>query len=496
MRASTRVRKRINPLSLTQNLKNNISMSTGNINNIKSNKNLDVSTNTKETGKNKIVEKNCDEKFEINKNINNTNILEDDFNITHEIKKKISFEKNDNTNFNKTKEIEFLYYQYVYNSFFQCVFCVSSILCAIMQYEWEYSTNSNNQKYDSVINIANCFCFISSICLCIVFIYEHFIICRISFLRKNLPERIWRKKSEQIFALILKLFLSFFHPNPLLKGININMYNEKYETAAMYSLNSIMTVFCLLRLWCIFKFYLIYSDYYSPRAYRVCQMNNFDTSLIFSMRANMTKTPQNAYLILFVFILSYCTYCLRIFERVLDDASGKNFSSMWNSLWCVFITMTTVGYGDYFPSSFLGRTIGIVSCTCGIFLISMLIVAISNLLELSSIEENVFKIMQRIKLTKEKDNIAAKLITKLAKVRNGNKKDLAKYKDCVSDEILLDMYYFKEKEKEISDTFPHYCDNDKLLDEIAVLETSIEEVKNNYDSLERQLIEITNMLKN
>ena len=370
------------------------------------------------------------------------------------------------------------------------------MICAIIQYELEYSLNINDTAINSVINIANYFCFISSICLWIGFIYEHFINCRISHLRKNLPERIWRKKYEEIIALIIKLLFTFFHPNPLLKGINISIYNEKFQVQEIFSLNSIMTVFCLLRLWCIFKFYLVYSDYYSPRAFRVCQMNNFDTSLIFSLRANMFKTPLNAYLILFFFILGYCSYCLRIFERGLNEVTGKDFSTIWNSLWCVIITMTTVGYGDYFPNSFLGRIIGIVSCTCGIFLISMLIVTISNLLELSPIEENVFKIMQRIKLTKEKDNIASKLLIQLTKNQSRKKKGLVQSKTCVNDQVLLDLYYLKEKEKEISDTFPHYCDNDKLLDELAILETSMDEIKENYDSLERQLLEIKTLLKN
>ena len=42
-------------------------------------------------------------------------------------------------------------------------------------------------------------------------------------------------------------------------------------------------------------------------------------------------------------------YLLHLFEKELDDMSGQNFSSMSNSIWNVIVTMTTVGYGDFFP---------------------------------------------------------------------------------------------------------------------------------------------------
>lgn len=408
-------------------------------------------------------------------------------------------EKDKNINFRKAKETEFLYYQYLYNSFFQCVFCISSVICAILQYEWEYSAyydfnKKDNLTSESVIYIANCFCFITSIFLWIVFIYEHFITCRILFLRKNLPERIFRKKREQIISLIYKLLVNLLHPCPFFIGIKLEIYNEKYNIYELHSLNSIMTVFCLLRLWCIFKFYLTYSDYFSPRSQRICQMNNFDTSLHYSMKANMTKAPQNAYLILFLIILGYCSYCLRIFERVLDEVSGKNFSSFWNTIWCLIITMTTVGYGDFFPSTFLGRIIGIMACICGVFLISMLIVAISNLLDLTPIEENVFKIIQRIKLTKQKDDIAAKFVTRYIKLLRKLKRNNQKVTKAMSDDLLLGIHYLKEKIKEIDDTFPHYGENDIIIDQLTRLDVSVEEIKEMYDGMQDQVNKIKEML--
>jgi len=404
------------------------------------------------------------------------------------------------TNFFKTKEIEFLYYQNLINSFFQCFFSLTTIICAVIQYEWEYSSRSiefdevNYKSTETIIKISNWFCFVTSILLWVTYIYEHFINCRIYYLRKNLPERILRKKPDLIMYLIIRLLINLFHPTPFFIGIDIEIFNDKYNFSAVHSINSIMTVLCLLRLWCIFKFYLVYSDYYSPRSQRICQMNNFETSLIFSMKANMSAAPQNAYLILFVIILTICSYSLRIFERVLDEETENNFSSFWNTIWCLIITMTTVGYGDYFPSSFLGRIVGIFACTCGIFLISMLIVTISNILELTTIEENVFKIIRRIKLNQQKDEIASKFVTKYLKNMVNSKKHKKVVSESINDDMLLGIYNLKEKMREIDDTFPHYGENDILKDQLTRMELSVDETKAFYNCIEDQIMEIKETL--
>ena len=74
---------------------------------------------------------------------------------------------------------------------------------------------------------------------------------------------------------------------------------------------------------------------------------------------------------------------LRSFERPLNDAQGVNedgtavgqdFSFVWNGIWCCIITMTTVGYGDFFAQSVGGRIVTLLMIFWGIFLISMMVV--------------------------------------------------------------------------------------------------------------------------
>ena len=63
---------------------------------------------------------------------------------------------------------------------------------------------------------------------------------------------------------------------------------------------------------------------------------------------------------------------LQIFEREVDE----NFKNLTTSMWNVIITLTTVGYGDYYPVTNLGRLIGIITAFWGVFFVSLFVVAL------------------------------------------------------------------------------------------------------------------------
>ncbi len=46
-------------------------------------------------------------------------------------------------------------------------------------------------------------------------------------------------------------------------------------------------------------------------------------------------------------------------------------------MWCVIITMTTVGFGDFVPKTQLGRVIAILACIWGNFLISLMVISLT-----------------------------------------------------------------------------------------------------------------------
>jgi voltage-gated potassium channel Kch len=104
------------------------------------------------------------------------------------------------------------------------------------------------------------------------------------------------------------------------------------------------------------------------------------------------------FLILIVFISSILIFALslRIAERdvpsVLSalNAAGQgsyatkdnDISSFDNAIWLTIITMTTVGYGDFYPRTIFGRVIDVILVVWGTFIVSLMVVVLTNTLNM------------------------------------------------------------------------------------------------------------------
>lgn len=395
------------------------------------------------------------------------------------------------SNFNDTKEYEFLYYQYKVNCGLQCIFSFMSMCSAIIEYEGYAS-----DKGDISSILASVVCMISSFFLWATIIFEFFIDCKILNQTKKLPEKIWRKYSKNVLKLIASLVLFFIHPSPMTHWVITTTHNDKYNIDVEIPINAYFTMICLFRCWFFIKFYLVNSSYSQPRTQRICEMNGFDTNLNFALKSSMSRSPFNFYSILFIIIISICSYGIRIFERGLDKESDLVFNNFWNCVWCLVITMTTVGYGDYIPSSAMGRIFVIFSCFCGVFLLSMLIVAITNILNIRGNEKNIYLILERVDLMEEKDILAARLVSryvKLLKLVKKNKQHAHHHKKQ-RDELLFSLFRFKEKCKEIDSTFPSYSNFDNIVDNLHFLERNVDSIQEKYATLNNIVKKISNKL--
>ena len=73
-------------------------------------------------------------------------------------------------------------------------------------------------------------------------------------------------------------------------------------------------------------------------------------------------------------------YQLRIFEGPISEFSGMNFNNYNNSMWNVVITLSSVGYGEFYAITFYGRLVAIIVCFWGVFIVSMFVLIVSSLL--------------------------------------------------------------------------------------------------------------------
>lgn len=105
--------------------------------------------------------------------------------------------------------------------------------------------------------------------------------------------------------------------------------------------------------------------------------------LQFAIKAELKERPMAVMAIFFMLSIVVSAFILRAAEMPADEQAGDRFgfSYIWNSMWCSFITIATVGYGDLYPVSTMGKIICVVIMFWGNFLISLIIVSLANLVE-------------------------------------------------------------------------------------------------------------------
>lgn len=86
-----------------------------------------------------------------------------------------------------------------------------------------------------------------------------------------------------------------------------------------------------------------------------------------------------------------------VMAYIVDEAgSSKNFDEIINCVWLVIITMTTVGYGDYFPRTLIGRGLITIIAIWGNFLLSMLVITLMNTVAMEKPEEKSQLVINRL----------------------------------------------------------------------------------------------------
>merc|ERR1719469_1770129 len=83
-------------------------------------------------------------------------------------------------------------------------------------------------------------------------------------------------------------------------------------------------------------------------------------------------------------------FALQSYEQPFIYYSGQGWDSLISGFWCILITMSTVGYGDFYPTTHVGRFIAIVSMIWGQFLISLLLIAMVITASFSAQEEKAY----------------------------------------------------------------------------------------------------------
>jgi len=146
-----------------------------------------------------------------------------------------------------------------------------------------------------------------------------------------------------------------------------------------------MWIRCLFILRASFN-YTIFMDIYSKK---LCKSYGFTANVRFAFKCLLTSNPGYTVGTVLFFSVLILAYLLRIFEMPYGlDFGIITWNSYFTAIWCIVITMTTVGFGDVVPRTVPGRLIVIFAALWGTFLISILILSVGNIFNLSKQEQS------------------------------------------------------------------------------------------------------------
>eukprot|EP00347_Sterkiella_histriomuscorum_P006725 403351673 len=222
---------------------------------------------------------------------------------------------------------------------------------------------------------------------------------------EKLKIELKRKRSDSLCSsqlcvqmIIEFLVCSFFTPPYLDYSFSGKMLGGNYT----YSLNDLIVVASLMKSYTLVRLYYHYSRWTTPDAEELCKSQNVKNMTLFPFKCELKYRPFYTLFFILIVTLVYISLIIRILEITFVSSDGKRFAFeyIYNSMWLVIITMTTVGYGDIYPQTHFGRFFGVISCLIGMLLVSYLVVGMNSLFDFTPQEKQLMSLRLHLKYLK------------------------------------------------------------------------------------------------
>ncbi len=261
---------------------------------------------------------------------------------------------------------------------------------------------------------------------------------------------------------VLRMLVSLIHPNYLFyqkKWFNENTYNGSDDVPTFKrNFNEYLYIFQFT--WLFFQFFrtvFLNTLWSNDSSDRVVRMIGFRLSTLYILKCLMRDSRKLTVFTILISTIFYFTITLHVVESPLFylpyiDDGYKSFVYASISLWNTMITIFTIGYGDIFVVTYLGRIfVSILTILSGIIL-SFVTVAMTIDFDFDESDRKAFTLVNSVALKEEVENKAAQLIVAFFKLLIAKKKlHWAK--------VLIVQIDFDNKKKKFSEKFNEYKNN-------------------------------------
>jgi hypothetical protein len=187
------------------------------------------------------------------------------------------------------------------------------------------------------------------------------------------------------------------HPSPFFIGRRFFVYNEKLGDFIFYNVNDIFTMILAVKACWYIRNFLTTSKYGSDRAFRVCRMFGAEPGIKFTLRAMMKDDAKFCVFSLFLGGAVFHGWMIMIAEGPMDRRTNEmDHTRFFTAMWAAIVTMTTVGYGDMYPRTDIGRIIMVCCSIYGVVIVSAMVVTLTNELEMTPLELQSWTVMKKL----------------------------------------------------------------------------------------------------
>lgn len=180
-----------------------------------------------------------------------------------------------------------------------------------------------------------------------------------------------------------EVFLAFIVPYP---SFDFTFSVEMLGFTVEYSLSAVLTFVSMLRLYMILRLFGHYSEYTQAKALKISKKHSVNADSYFALKCYIQDSPFIGIAIFFMAMSTFTATAMMLCEEPNRESNGiveeSNLKAFWDNLWVIFYTSTTVGYGNIFPMTHIGRGICIISCILGNMYLGMLVVSIHHKMDL------------------------------------------------------------------------------------------------------------------
>ena len=181
-------------------------------------------------------------------------------------------------------------------------------------------------------------------------------------------------KNSKKFKLLFEIVYVLIH-NPPYANFALSFSQQGFPIS--YNIDVIINLIMQFRALYWLRINIITSFYNSLKTKELCQQYNAEFTMNFILRCILKAGPYPIVVGWLSISTIVCGFSIRQFELTYMHVSGQNWTEVWNGYWNVVVTLSSVGYGDLFASTHSGRLVAVCVMFWGVFITSMILVAMN-----------------------------------------------------------------------------------------------------------------------